>query len=155
MSRPLVGFLLFCLILGSIAGLVGWWVGPTVLSLALDDKQRNEPYHLLHFVALKPDERETYVRVYQTPMQQLVIDDGGQLLWQADTLRLVEGSVRDEWSQVVLARFPRAAEFVQMITSSQYRQISSANPVERVVVGIREAPDNFAQIGRASCRERV
>ncbi|MFB3105680.1 MAG: hypothetical protein ACE1ZA_12275 [Pseudomonadales bacterium] len=145
MSRPLVGLLLFCVILGGIAGLVGWWVGPTVLSLALDDKQRNEPYHLLHFVALKPDERETYARVYQTPMQQLVIDDGGQLLWQADTLRLVEGSVRDEWSQVVLARFPRAAEFVQMITGSQYRRISSANPVERVVVGIREAPDNFAR----------
>ena len=145
MSLPLLGFLLFCIILGGIGGLVVWWVGPTILSLALDDKQRNEPYHLLHFAALKPGERETYARVYQTPMQQLVIDDGGQLLWQADTLQVVEGSVRDEWSQVVLARFPRGAEFVQMITSSQYRQISSANPAERVVVGIREAPDDFAQ----------
>ncbi len=144
MSRPLVGFVLFCIILGATLGLAVWWVGPTLLSLALDDEQRNEPYYLLHFAAVTPDEREVYRSAYQARMRQLVIDDGGRLLWQADTLQLIEGSVRGEWTQVALARFAEGAEFIQMITSSQYRQISAANPVERVVVGILEAPGELA-----------
>ncbi|MCZ6619639.1 MAG: DUF1330 domain-containing protein [Gammaproteobacteria bacterium] len=145
MSRPLIGFLLFCVILGGTAGLAAWFVGPAILSLALDEKQRNEPYYLLHFAALKPGVKEDYTRAYEAPMQRLVVADGGHLLWRADMLQLVEGSVRDEWTQVVLVRFPRAAEFVQMITSSEYRHISAANPVERVVVGIREVPDDLAR----------
>ena len=145
MSRPLVGFLLFCMVLGGIGGLVAWVVGPTLVALALDDEQRNQPYYLLHFSAVESGDWEDYMRAYQEPMQHLVIADGGQLLWQGETLQLVEGSVRDEWTQVVLARFSRAAEFVQMITSSQFREISAANPVARVVVGIREDPGDLAE----------
>ncbi|MCZ6640894.1 MAG: hypothetical protein O7F71_04915, partial [Gammaproteobacteria bacterium] len=124
---------------------VAWMVGPTLLTFALDEEQRNEPYYLLHFSTVKSGDREVYYHDYQAPMQQLVIADGGQLVWQADTLQLVEGSVRDEWTQVVLARFSKAAGIVQMITSSQFRKISASNSAERVVVGVREGPGDLAE----------
>jgi uncharacterized protein (DUF1330 family) len=142
-SRSLAGFLGFLLLL-LIIGLLGtWYMGPNLVRLAFDEERRNEPYYLLNFAAGERD-RE-YQSTYRAGLAELVVADGGQLLWQAKTAALSEGRVEDEWQDVQLFEFPRAGDFVEMLTSSRYRSIVDEHPsVVRMMLGTSQGPDALA-----------
>ncbi|MCZ6711564.1 MAG: DUF1330 domain-containing protein [Gammaproteobacteria bacterium] len=142
MNRSLVGFLAFLLVL-VVAGLVGTWIlGPNLVGLAIDEERRSAPYYLLNFAA---GESALERSIYRSDLAELVVSDGGQLLWQAPTVRVVEGRVRDEWQHVQLFEFPRAGDFVEMFTSSSYRAIADAHPgVSLMLLGTSNAPAALA-----------
>jgi uncharacterized protein (DUF1330 family) len=143
LSRSLGGFLVFLLVL-VVAGIVGtWFVGPNLVSLAFDEERRNAPYYLLNFGAGEPGTE--YQSTYRAGLAELVVADGGQLLWQAITVQVSEGRVQDEWQDVQLFEFPRGGDFVEMLTSSSYRGIVDAHPaVSRMLLGTSTAPDALA-----------
>ena len=145
MSRSLAGFLVFLLVL-VVAGLVGTWIlGPNLVSLAIDEERRDAPYYLLNFVAGKSAAEHQSAR---SDLAKLVVDDGGQLLWQAPTIRVVEGRVQDEWQHVQLFEFPRAGDVVEMFTSSTYRAIVDAHSaVPLMLLGSSYAPQALAGRG--------
>jgi uncharacterized protein (DUF1330 family) len=147
-SRSLAGFLLFLLLL-VVVGLLGtWYVGPSLVSLAFDEDRRDAPYYLLNFAAGEQDVE--YQASYRAELAKLVVADGGQLLWQAVTIQVPEGRVRDEWQNVALFEFPRGGEVVEMLTSSSYRGLDDAHPaVSRMLLGTSMAPDALAD-GRAT-----
>ncbi|MFP6837242.1 MAG: hypothetical protein VB948_14185 [Pseudomonadales bacterium] len=143
MNRSLAGFLVFLLVL-VMAGLVGTWIlGPNLVGLAIDEERRDAPYYLLNFVAGEsaPERQASY----RSDLAKHVVDDGGQLLWQAPAMRVVEGRVQDEWQHVALFAFPRAGDVVEMFTSSTYRAIVDAHSgVSFMLLGTSHAPDAFA-----------
>jgi uncharacterized protein (DUF1330 family) len=142
-SRSLGGFLAFLLVL-VVVGLVGTWLlGPNLVSLAFDEERRNAPYYLLNFGAGEPG--ADYQSTYRAGLAELVVTDGGQLLWQAITVQVSEGRVQDEWQDVQLFEFPRGGDFVEMLTSASYRGIVDAHPaVSRMLLGTSSAPDALA-----------
>lgn len=143
MSRSLAGFLAFLLVL-VLAGILGTWIlGPNLVRLAFDEERRNTPYYLLSFAA--GEAGAEYPSTYRAGLAELVVADGGQLLWQARTVQVSEGRVLDEWRDVQLFEFPRGADFVAMLTSSSYRGIVDAHPgVSRMMLGTSMAPDALA-----------
>lgn len=144
MSRSLAGFLVFLLVLVAIGLLGTWYLGPNLVSLAFDEERRNAPYYLLNFAA--GESGADYQSTYRAGLAELVSKDGGQLLWQANTLQVSEGRVQDEWQDIQLFEFARGAEFVQMLTSSSYRGIVDAHPnVSRMLLGTSTPPDALAE----------
>ena len=143
MSRSLAGFLGFLLLL-VVAGLLGaWYVGTNLVSLAIDDDRRNAPYYLLNFAAGESD--VAYQSTYRAGLAELVVKDGGELLWQALTVQVFHGRVHDEWRNVQLFEFPRGGDFVEMLTGSDYRALVDAHPAaSRMLLGTSVAPDALA-----------
>ncbi len=143
MNRSLAGFLAFLLVL-VVVGLLGTWiVGPNLVSLAIDEERRNAPYYLLNFES--GEHAIEYRSSYRSDLAELVVSDGGQLLWQALTIQVAQGRVQDEWQHVQLFEFPRGGDFVEMFTSSRYRAIVDAHPaVSRMLLGTSMPPDALA-----------
>jgi len=142
-SRSLAGFLGFLLVLVAVGLLGTWYLGPNLVSLAFDEERRNAPYYLLNFAAGEPGVE--YQSTYRAALAELVVADGGQLLWHANTVQVSEGRVEDEWQDVQLFEFPHGGDFVEMLTSSSYRGIVDAHPaVSRMVLGTSAAPDALA-----------
>ena len=153
MSRSLGLFLLFLVGL-ALLGVVGaWYLGPSLVSLAFDEERRNAPYYLLNLVA-DPDQDATQhaasSSTFQAALAELVASDDGQLLWRAATLQVAEGRVEDEWQDLQLFEFPRGGDFVEMLTSTRYREIVDAHPrLARLALGTGHAPDGIASTGAA------
>jgi uncharacterized protein (DUF1330 family) len=142
-SRSLAGFLAFLLVLVVIGLLGTWYLGPNLVSLAFDEERRDAPYYLLSFAI--DETAQAFEASFRGDLAELVVADGGRLLWQAKTVQVSEGRVEDEWQDVQLFEFPRGAELVGMLTSTGYRDIVDAHPgASRMLLGTSTAPDALA-----------
>ena len=146
MSRSLAWFLVFVAALAVGGALGAWLLGPSVVSLAFDEERRNAPYYLLHLVGAVPDGRDT--REFRRELAELVVADGGRLLWPATTIQVAEGRVEDEWRDLQLFEFDRGGDLVEMLTSASYRELTARHaPTTNLVLGTDRAPDAIAAGG--------
>lgn len=71
----------------------------------------------------------------------LASEPPARVVWQISSLSVITGSVEDEWSNLVVARFNSGRQFVRLVTSPVYRKIRDTAPRgRRVVVGSSTAP---------------
>ena len=137
MSRSLAAFLLFLGVLLTGFAVFFWWVGPEMVSLALDEERRTAPYYLLHL--LDDEHPADYFQEFGTLLRQ----EEAQLLWRGRVEALHAGRSRDELADVALLEFGAGADVVQMLTSSAYRTLTGgASPI---LLGTPEAPGPMAQ----------
>jgi uncharacterized protein (DUF1330 family) len=136
-NRSLLSFLLFLAVLAMAFAVAGWWVGPTMVSLAFDDERRNEPYYLIHLITL--NETSDYFPAFA----QLLREEEGQLLWRGGLGALHSGRSRDELRDVAIIEFNGGGRVVQMMTSSAYRELTDRSAP--VLLGAETAPGPFAR----------
>ena len=137
MNRSLVAFLVFLgVLLGGFAVFI-WWVGPVMVSLALDEEGRTTPYYLLHL--LDDENPADYFQEFGTLLRQ----EEAQLLWRGRVKALHAGRSRDELADVALLEFGAGADVVQMLTSSAYRALTRRSAP--ILLGTPEAPGPVAQ----------
>lgn len=125
LSRSLVGFLLFCLLLALVSAGVVWYVGPTLAGIVVDDTRRENPYYLLQLLSVRAAEPDLGAPSYRTRFATLAGDDGGRVLWQGGRVKVVEGSVLLDVAGIQLVEFATGADLVQMLTSSAYRSLEA------------------------------
>lgn len=135
-SRSLLAFLLFVLLLAVGAAATLWWAGPAMVSLALDEERRASPYYLLHLL----DEAEP--GAYFQTFGGLLREEGAQLLWRGSLKSLRAGRSRDEHTDVALLEFGEGSAVVQMLTSGAYRSLTRDRAV--VLLGTPEPPGPIA-----------
>ncbi len=119
MNRSLATFLVFlCLLIGA-AGLLAWWAGPALVSLALDEDRRSMPYYVIHL--LDTEDAGTYFQTFGA----LLREEEAQLLWRGSLQALHSGRTQDEINDVALLEFTAGSRVVQMLTSSAYRDLTA------------------------------
>ncbi|MEM8769062.1 MAG: hypothetical protein AAGE43_16565 [Pseudomonadota bacterium] len=137
MSRGLVTFLVFLVLLVGGFATVTWLVGPTMVSLALDDERRETPFYLVHLLDA-PDASGYFQR-----FGPLLREEQGQLLWRGGLRALHAGRSEDELTDMALIGFDAGAGLVQMLTSSAYRQLTDST--RPLLLGTPQAPGPIAQ----------
>lgn len=116
-----------------------WWLGPGIVTLALDETRRNEPYHLLHLAASEEAETPRYVGRFS----ELSRAEEGELVWRGGLDRLLDGRVRDEWTELMLFEFAGGGNFVQLVTSAEYRELTGDKHL--LLLGTQTPPQALAQ----------
>lgn len=137
MNRSLLSFLIFLAVLLVGFAVVGWWVGPTMVTLAFDEERRSEPYYLIHLITLS--EESTYFQ----SLGELLREEDAQLLWRGALTALYEGRSQDELEDVALIEFSEGSGVVQMMTSSTYRNLTKDRAP--VLLGTAAAPGPIAR----------
>lgn len=61
--------------------------------------------------------------LYAAPMQKVIEDGGGRVLFGGDIASLVIGEVADLWDTCVLVEYPSAAAFAAIVTSPEVAEI--------------------------------
>jgi uncharacterized protein (DUF1330 family) len=61
--------------------------------------------------------------LYAAPMQKVIADGGGRVLFGGDIASLVIGEVEDLWDTCVLVEYPSAAAFAAIVTSPEVAEI--------------------------------
>jgi uncharacterized protein (DUF1330 family) len=135
-NRSLLSFLVFLALLVAGFAITAWWVGPTMVSLALDDERRNQPYYLIHLIST-PD-LSGYFRSFGT----LLKEEEAQLLWRGSLKTLHAGRSRDELDDVAIVEFAEGGGVVQMMTSTAYRELTDGR--DPVLLGAEMAPGPIA-----------
>jgi len=136
-SRSLLSFLLFLAVLTAGAVVVGWWVGPAIVSLAIDEDRRSAPYYLIHLFD------EGSATGYFQSFSDLLREEEAQLLWLGGLRALHSGRRYDEAAEVAIIEFGRGSGVVQMMTSSTYRELTES--VAPVLLGSPSAPGPIAR----------
>ena len=137
LNRSLATFLVFLCLLAGGAGLLLWWLGPALASLALDEDQRSMPYYVIHLLdAERPGE---YFQTFGT----LLREEEAQLLWRGGLQALHSGRTQDEAADVALLEFGAGSRVVRMLTSSAYRDLTARN--EPLLLGTAVAPGPIAR----------
>ena len=137
LNRSLTTFLAFLGLLAGVAGLLAWWAGPAMLSLALDDERRDAPYYLIHL--LDTEDPGGYFQSFGT----LLREEEAQLLWRGSLRALHAGRSQDEVADVALLEFGAGSSVVRMLTSTAYRDLTGdAGPL---LLGTATAPGPIAQ----------
>jgi uncharacterized protein (DUF1330 family) len=138
MNRSFTSFLLFLgVLLVAAAGGV-WWLGTDVVELALDDERRDAPYQLLQLV--EPDQPGGR---YAAEFTRLVQNEEGDLIWRGRLERLLEGRTEDEWADLMLFGLPKGSDLVQLITSPEYRELTTDRRL--LLLGVPGAPGDFSE----------
>ena len=137
LNRSLLGFLIFLVVLASASAMVAVWVGPTMISLALDDERRNNPYYLVHLISL-PEPAE-----YFSSFGQLLRQEEAQVLWRGGLSALHSGRSTDELTDVAIVEFAAGSAVVQMLSSAAYRDLTGDS--EPLLIGSSESPGPIAR----------
>jgi uncharacterized protein (DUF1330 family) len=122
LSRSLLAFLLFCVALVAVSGALVWHLGPTLVGIALDRSQRNEPYHLVRIAPRSADVEAE--RAARARFLALAAEDGGSLTWQGGAMEVVEGPVRLDGSTLQVLTFATGGGVVQFFTRSDFRALA-------------------------------
>ena len=81
---------------------------------------------MLNLLKFKPGDGEATYRRYGEAVLPIVSDLGGRLLWQGRADSVVIGDTgADAWDAVALVEYPSRQAFLDMVTSSEYRDIAS------------------------------
>lgn len=125
MNRSFAAFLWFLLALCVTFGVGVWWLGPAVVSLAVDGDRRSTPYYVVHLASV-PDGTDS--SGYFQQLRQLVREEEGQLLWRGALTTMHSGRLADERDDLLVYRFAAGADVVQLLTSAEYRDLAAAVP---------------------------
>jgi uncharacterized protein (DUF1330 family) len=137
LNRSLLGFLVFLVVLAGASGMVAVWVGPTMISLALDDERRNAPYYLVHLISLQePSE-------YFSSFSQLLRQEEAQVLWRGGLSALHSGRSSDELADVAIVEFGAGSAVVQMLSSAAYRDLTGETAP--LLLGSNDPPGPIAR----------
>ena len=145
MSRSLLGFLVFCLLLVVATGGVVWYVGPTLAGIVIDEARRESTYYLLQLLPAGAMRAGDDTGSYRGRFVELAGEESGALIWQGGAVEVIDGSVLLDVSGAQLLEFDTGVNLVQMLTSSAYRELeSSAGELAVLQVGASQAPDALA-----------
>ena len=61
--------------------------------------------------------------LYGVPMQRIVAQGGGRLVFSGQVRSLVIGNVDELWDMVALMEYPSAAEFARIVASPEVAEI--------------------------------
>ncbi len=153
LSRSLIGFVSFCLVLAFASAIGVWYMGPTLAGIALDSESRENPYYLLHLMvedAVGPEGAAAAESApgYGTAFLTLAASDGAELQWRAGQLGIAEGSPLLAVDQAQLLRFPTGGDLVQMLTGSHYRRLQKGRIVPPAqLLGSLVKPASFPMHG--------
>ena len=136
-----IGLLLgMLLVVGLLIGGATYWMGPRLTHLAFVDSQRGEPFTVLDFVRVAPEQALT--ARYQHPLAGLFASEGGRLLADYRQVHVVEGRRSDEWQRLNVLHMVRAQDLAQIMTSEPYRLIQrGADKVESMKLGSYDTAD--------------
>lgn len=109
-----------------VAG-AAFWVGVPLVNLAFFDERRDEPLMVIEL--LKAPDADLHQALYQTPMAELLASEGARLQAAYRMNHLMHGSVADEWQYMNLIDVPRAADFVQVMTSGPFKLLQAQGGV--------------------------
>lgn len=141
MSRSLLGFLLFCLVLVATTAGVVWYVGPSLAAIVIDGERRENPYYLLQLLPAAAVTGNVGDPSYRARFVTLAAEDDADLLWQGGRAEVVEGSVLLDVAGAQILEFPTGADLVQVLTSTAYRALDDAVGRRSVrFVGTARAP---------------
>ena len=124
MSRGLGWFIV--ILSATVVAFVGVlvWYGTDFLFFASDTDLRDETLTLLYLERMPDGAANGGDPISHLPvMTELVESSGGTVLWQGQTRRVEVGSIRDEWTMVLLFSLRRGADAVDLLTSPVYRQL--------------------------------
>ncbi len=143
-SRSLSWFLAFLVLLGVLAVAGSWYLGPSLVGLAFDADRREAPYYVLS-LAGRSELADADLR-FGSDLAELFDAAGGKLLWRGTTERVVKGRLQDEWLNAQLFAFPRGANFVELKTGGDYRDLLAAyEGRSRLLLGSPTQPDRMAR----------
>ena len=125
LNRAFSGFLLFLLALCITFAAGVWWLGPAVVSLAVDGERRAAPYYVLHLASV-PESVDS--SGYFERLRQLVGEEQGQLLWRGRLAAVHSGRLTDERDDLLIYEFATGGDLVQMLTSATYRDLADQAP---------------------------
>jgi uncharacterized protein (DUF1330 family) len=123
LSRSFLAFVTFCLVLLLATGGVVWYVGPTLAGIVIDESRREQPYLLFQLLPAAAVAQSPENPSYRARFAALAAEDGAELVWQAGSVEVVEGSVLLDVAGAQMLRFPTGADLVQMFTGSAYRAL--------------------------------
>jgi len=66
--------------------------------------------------------REAYMR-YGEKMQQLIVREGGRMVFSGEILSLVIGTVGELWDVAAMVEYPSSAAFARIVTSPEVAEI--------------------------------
>lgn len=136
-SRSLLGFLVFLAVL--LAGFLfaRWWVGPTMVSLALDEQRSSNPYFVLHLLhAAAPDNH------FRT-LGELLAEEEGRLAWRGEFTFMHSGLSHHAIEDVAIMEFAEGGAVVQLLTSSGYRELTAR--IQPLLLGTPVRPEPVAR----------
>jgi uncharacterized protein (DUF1330 family) len=145
LSRSLLGFLLFCLLLVMASAGVVWYMGPTLAGIVVDQERRENAYYLLQLLPSAAVSGDEGSPSYRSRFITLAGADDARLLWQGGRVDVAEGSLLLDVASVQLMEFATGADLVQMLTSSAYRSLAlevGAAPVRHL--GSSRTPEHLA-----------
>jgi uncharacterized protein (DUF1330 family) len=145
LSRSLLGFLLFCLLLVLASTGVVWYMGPTLAGIVVDSDRRDNTYYLLQLLPAAAASAGDQPPSYRSRFVTLAAADRGRLLWQGGGVEVIEGSLLLDVAGAQVMEFASGGDLVQMLTSSAYRTLesgSAAAPVRHL--GSSQPPDMLA-----------
>ncbi len=127
MNRGLIGFLGFLAVLLIGLGAVAYLLGPNVLAFVFHSERRTEPVVIVNLLDFADAHQEAaYRQGFERPAAVLNKTFGGHSLWRASANDVVRGQVLDGWSTIELVGYPSRSEFVELVTSSDYRALLGA-----------------------------
>jgi hypothetical protein len=146
LSRSLLAFLLFLLVL-AIGGavLVTWYAGPTATAVAFDIDRRESPYFLLHLVPAVPPADPAALDAHRAGFLEAASADGGARIWFAGTARRHEarsrhGSSRGSMAAVEVYGFARGANLLQLLTGKEFRTLAAEPELPLLLAGTDAPP---------------
>jgi hypothetical protein len=145
LSRALIAFLVFCVLLLAGSVWLAWYVGPTVARIAFDAERREQPYFLLNLTPPSHEATPAAAAGQRSTLLELAIADGGRPLWSAGITRRHEsralrGSFRGAMEHLDLVAFARGGDVVQMLTGAPFLELAGAAPGPLWVVGTSVPP---------------
>ncbi len=127
MSRGLIGFLGFLVVLVFGLAVVAYLLGPNVLAFIFHGERRTEPVVIVSLLDFADAEHsDAYRTQFERPAAALIGALGGKEIWQASASDVIHGGVLDGWSSLQLVAYPSRSTFIELVTSSDYRALLDA-----------------------------
>lgn len=122
LSRGLAGFLLFLGLVLLVLGGFAIYLGPNGLAFVLHAERSTAPFVMVNLLDFDSrDAQRRYMEEYGRPTLEMIESLGGRVLWQAELVDVAAGRSTDHWPLVVFVEYPSRAAFIDLVTSSEYR----------------------------------
>lgn len=118
MSRGLLLFLFFCLVLTVVCVVGASVLGPHKLDFVFHKARSTEPFVM---IGLSHADFEGQEFAFEQELSASLTELGGKLSWGGKVVEVLEGRINDEWSAVVLSQYPSRTEFIKQFTDSNFK----------------------------------
>ena len=127
MNRGLFGFVAVVTLVFAAVVTLAVRLGPNGLAFVLHDERKTAPFVMVELLDFADTAAEIrYRQGFGDSVQALVETLGGHLLWEGRLDGVLEGRLQDEWPVVTLVQYPSRSVYVDLVTSSEYRELAGA-----------------------------